>query len=1672
MVVNASTSPDAANRQLENLQQDIDNDRLTTQTAPGTIQSPNPDATPNPGRVRNRTRERELRAMRDELLHSSQRRRLEEINSSPHRALPPQSPTAAALQAAAQTLNDQRTPQNPTNFSTQPPDHEFGHPPQLSLATSSSRLRIEPPKFDGDRSNYYTYRFQLNAYCSVTGLGSSSNRSVSQNERLWNLLVTTVSGNALLTLMTLPASVHRNGTAGLAALEAYYEPQRPGHALRLYKEFFGLTLRSPDELEQHIAQRRILVTQLANLGETISESLQTFAFLDNLPASMKAEREAAFTACMLHPSLDTALLTIRSRLDVLTHPTSSTGAIGTDPDIRHSALATLDAHQNTTGLCWNCNQPGHRAAQCPAHLYAGGRGNPSRHQGGKGTRHFGRYRKGKGKGSFGGNNNRAAYSTTTIPEPVDDTHNDNQNELPDTWTTDDWVPEYTCDDDPHIALVVFTPNFVSLTTNQAHTCIVPSNKRTVILDTAATRSVLNKTYSFPKLPNKKITIQGVGNTLVEAHGQGTAVLHVHDHTDKCAAPVKIDIGEAYYMPHSNIELLSMPALYHLGYGLIIPPNHKSNLTPKLVAPGGTEIRLIKTNEFWVIELPDIEEDHAVMAITTRGSGRHDINSLPETKPNDKNEENQDHTTNEEPSTKPNDISSLDNKITENASSTMLFPHIRPNYTNNPNILLHDRFMGASDFRVKQTLNYLSGKVISEMNPTYEDNHQTNQPIARNITADDKYYCTSLNKTAHDCDACLAATMERRRSKKSKYHYGEVRSSSNIKELYHMDFFGPFKTIAVGGKRYALIVVDDYSRFKMIRFAQKKSEAVNLLNTIFTQYGSPYNLRCDNAKEYLSLEMTNMLTNQQVKRSLSPPHNQWANGVAEAAGKELIRRARHAMALSNAPEKLWIYALAQAAYVSNRLITRINKAVPATLWSRRHPIISTLRTFGSKTSVRLAQNTDGKLSNRKVSGIMLGNASLYPNGTYHIYIPSTDRTIIGWDITTEENIYPYAELRARMTIKRTNTNEAPEATITRERLPYVIDIQDSPTLIGRELTMSFNGIPYSGRVTKVHTDEDVVTGDTLIEATFTDGDTQDLNIMELQHVLNEPLDVDADGIPIIKDHNHEVLNVTSHTPLHYSPPEITPTTFHQAMQLPNADRWLDGCQTEMDAMVKIEAFTWVPRPSNKHIIRSKWVFKIKEDGRYRCRWVAQGFSEENPPNDTFAPTGQITTFYLFLSKASKEGRIVHVIDFSVAFLNAPISQETLVEAPPGFEQPGMVISLQKSLYGLKGSPKNWYEELTQSLRDLGFSQGISDPCYFYKTVRGNRLELLCYVDDTIISHPEITAVDEIKKALLDKYKGRDLGPIDGQKFLGIKVEQDKTTKDYSIDQMEYIDELLERTPGLENLGQMCKGLKTPGTPNEQLSKTDADEQCTQELRKNYRSLVGALLYVLKTRYDVFFSVKELARFLENPGKKMFRYAKKILRYLKETRSRKLYFRRQENPDYKVTGFTDANWAGNVDNRKSTSGYIIFVNGTPILTGSKTQHAVSLSSCESELYGISIAGVQMLYLRRLMDEMNMKVNNTPILYGDNQSANLLMTKKAKSQRVKHIDIRYFWTRQCINEKWFKIGYVPSSENVADLMTKYLGNIIHSRLTSIVDHFCTTDCRTTDNNSDIELKEGDEI
>ena len=927
---------------------------------------------------------------------------------------------------------------------------------------------------------------------------------------------------------------------------------------------------------------------------------------------------------------------------------------------------------------------------------------------------------------------------------------------------------------------------------------------------------------------------------------------------------------------------------------------------------------------------------------------------------------------------------------------------------------------------------------------------------------------SVNKKEHitdDCNGCKLGKMNR------KPFPSSTSRATRPFELIHSDICGPFQTQSIGGKKYFVTFIDDYSRYTTVFAIREKREAFekfvefyNSTSNLFADRnnGSGYSiktLRSDNGGEYTSKAFEKFCKEKGILHQFTAPYSAQQNGVAERMNRTLIEMVRCMIHQNTTPLSFWGEALSTAVYIRNRVpSSAIEGKTPYELWFGNIPDISNLRIFWCDAFVHIPDAQRRKLDPKARKCKFVGYSS--QQKAYRFWDPIDKKIRTSRDVEFNEN-----------SIFRPETYTSNH----QKQFPAFVEIyENDQNFIPVEIPMenhenNDDAVPNEDviipePIPNVEVENPIIGEDEPNENFEFDNPQQ--NIDEYDEIFHdavdqndaniEPVDLE-DPIPEVMAPNPEQRYPTRNRqpPKKYwenayycretlskLPP---PTSLKEAEERPDWPEWKKAIDDEYQSLLENDTWEEVTLPPGQNLVGSKFVFKVKEnsDGsinRYKARLVARGFSQKFGVDfeDTFAPVVKFPSIRTILAIGAKRNMEIHQMDVKTAFLNSKLNEDVYMRPPPGFELPdGKVLKLKKALYGLKQSPREWNKTLSDFLISLGFKQSLADPCIFVKWENDELTIISVYVDDLIILADSKETLRSLKAALGNRFKMSDLGEL--TYCLGLEISRDRENRLLRISQEKYIRDILDRF-GMTS----CRPVSTPLEPNIENVQNETEQDMS---RVPYRSAVGSIMYVMKgSRPDIAAAFSYVSKFLENPKWRHWMAVKRILRYLQGTLHYGLIYGLNID-DLLFEGFTDSDWAADRTDRRSISGNVFKLYGAPISWQSKKQQTVALSSTEAEYMAASLATQEAVWLRLLLEDLTIKQDSATILHEDNQGCISLSKDATNHPRTKHIDIRHHFIREKVENNVVKLEYISTDKNEADLLTKGLSRPQFEKLRQLI-------------------------
>ena len=797
--------------------------------------------------------------------------------------------------------------------------------------------------------------------------------------------------------------------------------------------------------------------------------------------------------------------------------------------------------------------------------------------------------------------------------------------------------------------------------------------------------------------------------------------------------------------------------------------------------------------------------------------------------------------------------------------------------------------------------------------------------------------------------------------------------------------------SIGGNVLFVTLKDETSGYRMIRCLPSKDRVPTAIEKMMMDSEretkrKAISLRTDNGTEFCNEHISKFLADKGVAHERSAAYVKQQNGMAERENRTLLDAALSMLFNSdltrNERNLMWAEAVSTAAYIRNRIPTRGRTDVtPFEQWFGTKPNISHLRVFGSDVFVKVPEAKRRKLDAK-----------------------SRKTILVGYDWSTTKQVRVYDRDRRRVDVVGDYSIEEDRSTERHVEIPMRADDETSDS-------------------------EDIVAGDDAPdigpEEVITDGESSQMKRGpgRPSGSKNNPKPVaPSDRILRSKGDALQAMKVS-----------MDPVSVNDALNRPDGDHWRTAMDDEYNSLMENDTWTLVSLPRNRRTVKNKWVFKSKTapDGtllRYKARLVACGYSQTEgiDYSETFSPVARSESIRCVLAIAAARNMDIVQFDVKTAFLNGTLNEEIYMDQPDGYNDGSeRVCRLRKSIYGLKQSPRVWNEKFDDFVTSQGFVAVAGDSCvYLRSNDSSSDLIIMClYVDDGLIVSTNQSSVDSFITKLKSTF---DVTINDPNCYVGMEIHRDQSSKSITVNQRGYITRILERF-GLSEANPVS-------SPLEPTLKLTGSSDCSEErFTGPYREAIGCLNYLSTiSRPDITFAVNSLARFSNSPTKTHWSCVKRVIRYLKGTIDFGITF---SGSDLSLVGYCDSDWGGELDERRSTSGYVFSLNDGPIAWGSRLQSFSELSSAGAEYVALSEGLIECLWLRPFLTSLGLAMVEPTTIFLDNKSAISMSKNPEFRKRTKHIAIRYHRIRQEQNAKNVLIEYVSTEMNPADMLTKPL-------------------------------------
>ncbi|ETP08782.1 hypothetical protein F441_15296 [Phytophthora nicotianae CJ01A1] len=770
------------------------------------------------------------------------------------------------------------------------------------------------------------------------------------------------------------------------------------------------------------------------------------------------------------------------------------------------------------------------------------------------------------------------------------------------------------------------------------------------------------------------------------------------------------------------------------------------------------------------------------------------------------------------------------------------------------------------------------------------------------------------------------------------------------EPVHTDVIRTMKTKFKGGARYVLTFVDYYSRHVVAYFMSKNSEVSSKFESFLKMYKKQWGgrmkcLRSGNGTEFVNKAMDKICQQNGILHQKTVSYSPEQNGGVST--------------------EWWAEALSTAVYLTNRSTNSLHPT--RTLYDlvyQSRPRLDHLRVFGSMGYAHVDKSKRTKLEPKSFKCLFLGYAD--DSKGYRVFDLESNKVKMSRSVRLEERevdgIYDTTPNEDSVTILVSKDDdvaaipdanehstedvpmEIPERDVEEADMPEADMPGDELTTyrgLGRPMSESMVFRPEPRRAQRAR--EPVLL--------LVDDSTND-----------DKSKVNGDDDPNNDDHFWP--------PFPKRPRVDEDCLLAEASS--EASQWVKATNAELKAHADNGSWTLDRRSTSARPIGCRWGFAKKRDEHGRIFGV--DFFE------TYSPVANMNSIRVVLAVVVAKAYVTEQLDADTAFLQ-----------------------LDKAIYGLKQAASAWHKTIHRVFMKIGFRSCGADECVYVKANQGSLVYVCLYVDDMIIAARTREETQDVKTALKNAFKMKELG--EAKFILGMEINHDYSSKTLMIKQTRYIDDVVERfkQKDAKVVVNPCEsGLKLTSAQS-----PTAQAERMEMQRKLYRALIGCLLYITTcTRPDVAYIVTQLSRFLENPGQQHWKAAIRVLRYLKGTRELGIVYSGTSS-GVKLTAYTDADWGSNPDDRRSVSGTMVTISGAPVIFKSKYQRTVALSSAEAEYMALGLC--------------------------TQEGAIALAINAGYNARTNPVDIKHHFIRENVARGIIQIKYVANEDELADMLTK---------------------------------------
>ena len=933
--------------------------------------------------------------------------------------------------------------------------------------------------------------------------------------------------------------------------------------------------------------------------------------------------------------------------------------------------------------------------------------------------------------------------------------------------------------------------------------------------------------------------------------------------------------------------------------------------------------------------------------------------------------------------------------------------------------------------------------------------------------------TLTRGTLKPCAACAAAKAKMKALPPGGDGLGEKEEQDSAKVRIYVDLSQvkvPLELkhiVKHNSKPYWRLAVDEMTGLAFSSFHESKNKMVEPMCELLQKWksvGRPVEkIRCDNAGENKLLEAklkSAAWKLNEIGFEYTAANTPQQNAVVEKKFDTLYCRGRAMMICANVPlaKRYVLYreALDTATKLDGLTVLKIGnkEATRYEHWGVENPKFTKhMRVWGESGVVKVKKVGTPKLANRGVNCMFVGYASEHAGDCYRMYNEDTQRVHVTRDVRWLNRMYygPNGRLSEDLsTLDDDDPDDFDDDSQNGDEDDKSNNNQGTVQVVpvgattGHGTVITPGGVRRSTRVTAAPA--------RLIEESgilMTEAEKQ----YHLAMVMMDENENNEEKLPFhITPYNiiQEAALVGAASISGFSnTAELRPMKYDEAMKTPDREGWKRAVKEEWERFKKYNVFMPVKRndvPDNAKFVSTTWAMKKKSNGTLRARLNMRGYEQQEGIHyDEQAIASPVTTdvtVRVCMVLMLMAGWTAKLVDIKGAFLHGEFdnNEKIYTEVPQGFEEfcdpIAFVLLLMKTCYGLKQAAMMFWRELLKAMNHMKCNRSDCDPCLYWKHTDNGMIIWLSWVDDCLC----IGNDNDVKEAKADIMKLFDCDDIDEFKeYVGCMIEHDMEKRSLVMTQPVMLQSFEDE------FDLPAYDYASPAEPGKVLEEVHEGQELNPNEQSNFRKGVGKLLHMMRwTRPEIWNSVREVSRRMGLANQDHYKALMRIMKYCRTTRTRgwKLHPKRKWNCkdksfEFVLRGKSDSNYASCKETRRSVTGFVVYLEDTLISVKSGMQKIIALSVSEAELFALVQCVQEIMFVKKLLESMKLRVKLPIIIEVDNKATVDLVNGWNISGGTKHSEVKVMYLRELKEEGIIRVYWHPTSDNEADIFTKNVDN-----------------------------------